>query len=236
MLLRPSSTAVNRIRRDVRALARTYAFYRLFRRTRKSALAGPWNGGSAQAEAPEGPPAAVPKNTPMTYEKCRRPIVRLLVACMAVSLALPLGATPASSAYASAGHAKSTKKIDPYKKYAYRVRFGSSDVAGFTSVSTFFGLPGKRTVTMDSGLSKNLDFETWANGVNDTATQITSRSLTVVQMDSSNHPQSATQYFVCWPRQYVWAPASGKNTVYVQTLRLQCNTPTQGVPVPAPSY
>jgi hypothetical protein len=138
----------------------------------------------------------------------------------AVALQPPQG-LHAHPAWAAQSKKATPKKTDPYKKYFYRVRFGAGDVAGFGSVSGYFGVPGTRIVNLDGGESRSLDFETWA------ASPSTRRNVDVVLVDSSGHPSSVTQYTLCWPRGYEASAAPGKarNLVLVSHLRLECAIP-----------
>lgn len=147
-------------------------------------------------------------------------LVFAALAGFAAALQLPQG-LHAQPAWAAQSKKATPKKTDPYKKYFYRVRFGAGDVAGFGSVSSYLGVPGKRIVNLDGGESRSLDFETWA------ASPSTRRNVDVVLFDSSGHPSSVTQYTLCWPRGYEASatPSRGKNLVMVSHLRLECAIP-----------
>lgn len=145
-----------------------------------------------------------------------------------------------------------THRHDPYKNYRFRVRWNGKVVAGISKVSTLSrstemiehregGLsantgksPGKTTyeaITLERGVTHDLEFERWANKVwNYSAGLETESSLSGFRKDiiiellnEAGKKVIAYKVYRCWVSEYQALPeldASG-NAVAIQTLKLE---------------
>ena len=110
---------------------------------------------------------------------------------------------------------QNSKRVDPYKSFKFRVKFGQKTVLGISKVSalkrttevvkhrdggdnsTDHKSPGRTTydaVTMERGLTHDREFEVWANMVHDykgdAAMDLANykREVTLEMLDEKGHP------------------------------------------------
>lgn len=143
-----------------------------------------------------------------------------------------------------------THRFDPYKNYRFRVWWDGRAVAGISKVSALkrttevvshreggdFSTPrhspaGSKyePVTLERGVSWDLEFETWANKVYDVTAGIVSslkdfrKDVTIQLMNEAGQVVMAYRLFRCWVSEYQAMAEldSNANAVLIQSIVLQ---------------
>ena len=148
------------------------------------------------------------------------------------------------------GFVTNAHRIDPYKNYKFRVIWEGRTVLGVSKVSalkrttevvkhreggensTDHKSPGRTTyepVTMERGITHDLEFEAWANLVHpfngDPGMDLVNfkRSLSLEVMNEKGHV--AKRYFLynCWVSEYTAIPDldANANAVAIETLKVE---------------
>jgi phage tail-like protein len=151
---------------------------------------------------------------------------------------------------ANTGFVKNAGRIDPYKNYKFRVIWDGKAVLGVSKVgalkrttevvkhrgggenSTDHKSPGRTTydgVTMERGITHDLEFEKWANKVHpyagDTAMDLADfrKDLTLEVMNEKGHV--ALRYFLhrCWVSEFTAVPDldANANAVAIEHLKIE---------------
>jgi phage tail-like protein len=145
---------------------------------------------------------------------------------------------------------QNSKRVDPYKSFKFRVKFGQKTVLGISKVSalkrttevvkhrdggdnsTDHKSPGRTTydaVTMERGLTHDREFEIWANMVHDykgdAAMDLANykREVTLEMLDEKGHP--VYRYFLhdCWVSEFTSLPElnSNANALAIESLKIE---------------
>jgi phage tail-like protein len=145
---------------------------------------------------------------------------------------------------------QNSKRIDPYKTFKFRVKFGTKTVLGISKVSALkrttevvkhrdggqnsfdHKSPGRTTydaVTMERGLTHDRDFEDWANMVHkypeDSTMDLANykRDVTVEMQDEKGH--TVYRYFLhnCWVSEFTSSPElnSNANALAIESLKIE---------------
>ena len=144
------------------------------------------------------------------------------------------------------------QRINPYANFRFQVLWLGRVVAGVSKVSglkrttevikhndggnltTTLKSPGRtdyEAVTLERGVTHDLEFEQWANKVwnfNATAGAQVSlqdfrREVTIVLLNEAGQVALSYRLFRCWPAEYVALPDldANANAVAIQTLKLE---------------
>jgi phage tail-like protein len=143
-----------------------------------------------------------------------------------------------------------THRFDPYKNYMFRVWWDGRAVAGISKVSALKrttevvshregGDPstprhspaGSRyeAITLERGVTWDLDFEAWANKVYDVQAGVVAslkdfrKDVTLQLMNEAGQVVMAYKLFRCWVSEYQALPEldANANAVAIQTITLQ---------------
>ncbi len=151
---------------------------------------------------------------------------------------------------ASPGFPKNAKRIDPYKTFKFRVVMDNRTVFGVSKVSalkrttqvvpypqggqnnTDSKSPGRTTydpITMERGITHDIEFEKWANMVHpysgDTKMDLVNykKELTLEVMNEKGHV--ALRYFLhnCWVSEFTAVPDldASANTIAIERIQIQ---------------
>jgi phage tail-like protein len=171
------------------------------------------------------------------------------------------------------GFVKNAHRIDPYKNYKFRVVWDGRPVLGVSKVSslkrttevvrhreggensTDHKAPGRtayEAITMERGITHDLEFEKWANLVHpyagDTAMDLVTykKELTLEVMNEKGHV--ALRYFLhrCWVSELTAIPDldANANAVAIESIKVELEgwerdvdtkEPRESDPVPASS-
>jgi phage tail-like protein len=171
------------------------------------------------------------------------------------------------------GFVKNAHRIDPYKNYKFRVVWDGRPVLGVSKVSslkrttevvrhreggensTDHKAPGRtayEAITMERGITHDLEFEKWANLVHpyagDTAMDLVNykKELTLEVMNEKGHV--ALRYFLhrCWVSELTAIPDldANANAVAIESIKVELEgwerdvdtkEPRESDPVPASS-
>ena len=145
-------------------------------------------------------------------------------------------------------------RLDPYKNFKFRVYFEDSvdPVAGISKVSglkrttevvehreggdpsTEHKSPGRtkyEAITLERGVTQNLDFESWANTVWDSGSAPGAevglknfrRNLIIELMNEAGQPVLKYNVFRCWVSEYTALPDldANANAVALQTVKVE---------------
>jgi len=121
---------------------------------------------------------------------------------------------------------------DPYKAFEYRLRFDSSDIAGFREYSARYGT-GSQSISLDGGESYDAGFTSWAadwvkaRGGQAVDPAPARRSIVVATLDDAGKQASAAQFGLCLVDEFqaVPDPSKGKSAVSVLHVHLTCGYP-----------
>jgi phage tail-like protein len=140
---------------------------------------------------------------------------------------------------------------DPYAATPYRMTMDGRTVAGGAHVRvelahgdvvdyrdggapiTVRKIPGRRkytAITLERGVTNDLDFSTWASGAaNGVAPR---RSLTLQLTDRAGQPVQRYRFSNCWPTRFQALPKlnANANAVAIQHIKLEC----EGLLAPPP--
>lgn len=148
------------------------------------------------------------------------------------------------------GFVKNAHRKDPYKNYKFRVKWDGRTVLGVSKVSalkrttevvkhreggensTDHKSPGRTTyeaITMERGLTHDLEFEAWANKVHpysgDTAMDLVGykKDLTLEVMNEKGHVALRYFLFDCWVSEFTAIPDldANANAVAIETLKIE---------------
>ena len=163
-------------------------------------------------------------------------------------------------------------RVDPYKNFKFRVRFGEREVAGISKVSALkrttevvkhrdggdesstHKSPGRteyEAITLERGVTHDIEFEQWANKVWDytnAKAAPTNRTKEVsladfrknIAIDLYNEAgQKVVSYLVfrCWVSEYQALPEfdANANAVAIQTIKLENEGWARDTEVPEPT-
>jgi phage tail-like protein len=145
---------------------------------------------------------------------------------------------------------QNSKRIDPYKSFKFRVKFGQTTVLGISKVSALkrttevvkhrdggnnshdHKSPGRTTydaVTMERGLTHDPEFEAWANMVHsyagDSSMDLANykRDVTVEMQDEKGHTVYRYFLFNCWVSEFTSLPElnSNANALAIESLKIE---------------
>lgn len=150
------------------------------------------------------------------------------------------------------GFVKNAQRIDPYKNFKFRVRWDGKTVLGVAKVgalkrttqvvpyrsggenSSDHKSPGRTTydgLTLERGITHDLEFEAWADKVHpyagDTAMDLANykKELTLEVLNEKGHV--ALRYFLhdCWVSEFTAVPAldANANAVAVEMMKIEMN-------------
>lgn len=171
---------------------------------------------------------------------------------------------------AATGFVKNAHRVDPYKTYKFRVLWDNKPVLGVHKVSqlkrttnaiphrsggensTDHKSPGRTTydaVTLERGITHDLEFEAWANKVHPFAGDVAmdlvayKKELSLEVMNEKGHV--ALRYFLhgCWVSDFTSVPAldANANAIAVESIKIEIDgwerdpdtkEPDEGSPVP----
>ncbi|AEB09643.1 phage tail protein [Desulfobacca acetoxidans] len=143
-----------------------------------------------------------------------------------------------------------THRYDPYKNYRFRVRWDGRPVAGVSKVSALkrttevvshreggdFSTPrhspaGSKyeAITLERGVTWDLEFEAWANKVYDVSAGVVSslkdfrKDITIELMNEAGQVVMAYKIFRCWVSEYQAMAEldANANAVLIQSIVLQ---------------
>lgn len=143
-----------------------------------------------------------------------------------------------------------SKRIDPYKTFKFRVKFGTTTVLGISKVSALkrttevvkhrdggnnshdHKSPGRTSfdaVTMERGLTHDPEFEVWANMAHsyagDSSMDLANykRDVTVEMQDEKGH--TVYRYFLynCWISEFTSLPElnANANALAIESLKME---------------
>jgi phage tail-like protein len=154
------------------------------------------------------------------------------------------------------------QRHDPYKAFAFRVKWDGNYVAGVSKMSALKrttdpvvhreggdptherkspGMSKFDAVTLERGVTHDADFENWANLVHSLEAPISLKNFRKdIVVDFFNEAgQLALSYklFRCWPSEYQALPAldAGTAAVAIQTLKLEHEGWERDTAVPEPT-
>ena len=154
------------------------------------------------------------------------------------------------------------QRHDPYKAFAFRVKWDGNYVAGVAKMSalkrtttpvvhreggdpsherTSPGMTKFDAVTLERGVTHDVEFENWANLVHSLEAPISLKNFRKdIVVDFFNEAgQLALSYklFRCWPSEYQALPAldAGTAAVAIQTLKLEHEGWERDTAVPEPT-
>jgi phage tail-like protein len=161
------------------------------------------------------------------------------------------------------GFVKYANRVDPYKTYKFRVLWDGKPVLGVSKVgqlrrtttvvshrgggdnSTDHKSPGRTQydgVTLERGITHDVEFETWANRVHpyagDAAMDLAAykKELTLEVMNEKW--QVALRYFLhgCWVSEFTAVPAldGNANTVAVESIKIELEGWERDLATPEP--
>ena len=148
------------------------------------------------------------------------------------------------------GFQKNANRIDPYKNYKFQLKWDGRTVLGVMKVgplkrttnvithrsggenSVDHKTPGRTTydaVTLERGITWDLEFENWANKVHpyagDTAMDLVNYRKDVVLevLDEKGHVARRFFLYHCWVSEFQTLPAldSSANAIAIETLKLE---------------
>lgn len=150
------------------------------------------------------------------------------------------------------GFTKDAKRIDPYKNFKFRVSWDGKTVLGVSKVGSLKRTtevvkhrdggdnshdsksPGRTSydaVTMERGITHDLEFEAWANKIHswagDAAMDLANfkKELTLEVMNEKN--QVAFRYFLhdCWVSEFTSVPElnANANAVAIESIKIEIN-------------
>ncbi len=143
-----------------------------------------------------------------------------------------------------------THRYDPYKNYRFRVRWDGRPVAGVSKVSALkrttevvshreggdFSTPrhspaGSKyeAITLERGVTWDLEFEAWANKVYDVSAGVVAslkdfrKDITIELMNEAGQVVMAYKIFRCWVSEYQAMAEldANANAVLIQSIVLQ---------------
>ncbi len=140
-------------------------------------------------------------------------------------------------------------RIDPYKKFKFRVKWDNKVVAGVSKMSPLSRTtdvityreggdssvdrrsPGRTQfapITLERGVSHDLEFEEWANLVYDKKSDSMSlkkfrKEITIELLNEAGVPAIAYRVHRCWVSQYTALPDldAGVNAVAIQSITIE---------------
>jgi phage tail-like protein len=154
------------------------------------------------------------------------------------------------------------QRHDPYKAFAFRVKWDGNYVAGISKMSALKrttdpvlhreggdptherkspGMSKFEAVTLERGVTHDLEFENWANLVHSLESPISLKNFRKdIVVDFFNEAgQLALSYKLtrCWPSEYQALPAldAGTAAVAIQTLKLEIEGWERDTAVPEPT-
>ncbi|HEY1281343.1 MAG TPA: phage tail protein [Acidimicrobiales bacterium] len=157
------------------------------------------------------------------------------------------------------------QRFDPYKNFKFRVKWDGRYVAGVSKVSglkrttevvkhasggdTFTRKsPGRSTyeaITLERGVTHDLEFERWANKVwnfnsglgAETSLKDFRKDLTIELYNESGQLAIAYKVYRCWVSEYQALPDldANANAVAIQHIKLECEGWERDVDVPEPA-
>jgi phage tail-like protein len=116
-------------------------------------------------------------------------------------------------------------RVDPYKKFKFRITWEGRPVAGFSKVGIprwrFLRRSPYRAVTFEHGLTHDVEFEHWADkvGRGDDARM----DVVLEERDESGRLARAYKLARCWVSEYQALPDldAGAHAVEIQHLKLE---------------
>jgi phage tail-like protein len=140
-------------------------------------------------------------------------------------------------------------RIDPYKKFKFQVKWDGKVVAGLSKMSPLkrttdvithreggdanvdHKSPGKThyaPITMERGVTHDVEFEAWANLVFSKASGSMSlktfrKDIDIVLLNEAGVPVIAYKVFRCWVSEYTALPEldAGQNAVAIQSITIE---------------
>jgi phage tail-like protein len=165
---------------------------------------------------------------------------------------------------ATTGFVVNATRVDPYKNFKFRVLWDGKAVLGVSKVSSLkrttevvkhrsggqnsydHKSPGRSSyeaVTLDRGVTHDLEFEKWANAVQsyagDTAMDLAGykKDLTLEVLNEKN--QVALRYFLfrCWVSEFVTLPDldANANAVAIEHIKLELEGWVRDADTPEPN-
>jgi phage tail-like protein len=151
---------------------------------------------------------------------------------------------------ANTGFSKNAHRIDPYKNFKFRVIMDKKPVLGVSKVSalkrttqvvpypqggqndTDSKSPGRTTydpITMERGITHDIDFEIWANMVHpysgDTKMDLVNykKDLTLEVMNEKGHVALRYHLHNCWVSEYTAVPDldASANAIAIERIQIQ---------------
>lgn len=150
------------------------------------------------------------------------------------------------------GFVKNAKRVDPYKNFKFRVNWDGRTVLGVSKVSALKRTtevvkhrdggdnshdsksPGRTSfdaVTMERGITHDLEFEKWANKIHQWAGDPTmdlanyKKELTLEMMNEKGHV--VLRYFLhdCWVSEFTSLPElnANANAVAIEMIKIELN-------------
>jgi phage tail-like protein len=150
------------------------------------------------------------------------------------------------------GFVKNAHRIDPYKNYKFRVKWDGKTVLGVSKVgalkrttqvvpyrsggenSSDHKSPGRTTydgLTLERGITHDLEFEAWADKVHpyagDTAMDLANYKKELVLEVLNEKGHVALRYFLhdCWVSDFTAVPAldANANAIAVEMIKIEMN-------------
>ncbi|MBN3907913.1 MAG: phage tail protein [Nostoc sp. NMS1] len=144
----------------------------------------------------------------------------------------------------------SGKRLDLYKNFKFVVKFAGKDVAGVSKVSglkrtteviehrtggdpsTVYKSPGQSKydpITLERGVSKDTDFEQWANkvwalgGSPEVSLADFRKDITIEVRDEAGQPKGSYNVFGCWVSEYQALPDldASANAVAIEYIKIE---------------
>ncbi|MEH2127682.1 phage tail protein [Nostoc sp.] len=144
----------------------------------------------------------------------------------------------------------SGKRLDLYKNFKFVVKFAGKDVAGVSKVSglkrtteviehrtggdpsTVYKSPGQSkydAITLERGVSKDNDFEQWANkvwalgGSPEVSLADFRKDITIEVRDEAGQPKGSYNVFGCWVSEYQALPDldASANAVAIEYIKIE---------------
>lgn len=157
-----------------------------------------------------------------------------------------------------------THRFDPYKNFKFRVRWDGRYVAGISKVSALKrttepvlhreggdpstqraspGLTKPEPLTLEGGVTHDLEFESWANTVyspeGDLGISLAGfrKDITVELLNEAGQVALAYNIYDCWPSEYeaMGELDSSANSVLIRRIVLQLSGWERDVDVPEPT-
>ncbi len=114
-------------------------------------------------------------------------------------------------------------RFDPYKNFKFRITWEGRPVAGFTKAAVPRWRFLRQAVTLERGLTRDVEFEEWASKTYRRHGGDSRSDVVVEERDESGRLRRAYKLLRCWVSEYQALPDldAGANAVEIEHLKLE---------------